>query len=42
MLYEVITYSQLAPVIAEDRLFAAARDGQVVALDKHDGKLLFV
>ena len=34
-------YSQLAPVIADERLFAAARDGQVVALDKQDGKVLW-
>ena len=34
-------YSQLAPVIADDRLFAAARNGKVVALDKHDGKVLW-
>ncbi|GAA4497727.1 outer membrane protein assembly factor BamB [Pseudaeromonas paramecii] len=34
-------YSQLAPVIADERLFAAARDGQVVALDKQDGQVLW-
>jgi len=34
-------YSQLAPVIADDRLFAAARDGVVMALDKQDGTVLW-
>ena len=30
-------YSQLSPVVADDQVFAAARDGDVMAFDKQSG-----
>ncbi|PTT52306.1 outer membrane protein assembly factor BamB, partial [Aeromonas sp. HMWF014] len=34
-------YSQLKPVVEEDRIFAAARDGTVSAFDRASGKVLW-
>ena len=34
-------YSQLKPVVEEDRIYAAARDGDVTAFERESGKVLW-